>query len=330
MPPTPADASHRWRAGVFGLDLDLPEELEAVGLAARRAAPGGRRARVDLTSRVDIERAWRGARPRRVSEERFGEGPPARTIDVDPEVGYRLYARGFGRALVAPDGRLIRCAPPGSAGWRWQRFFVGRVLPFAALLRGLEVLHAGAVALGGRVAAFVGPSGIGKTSLAVRLALRGAPFVTDDVLAVEVVDGEVMVHPGAAVTSLRAAEMRLMAAEDRARLGAPLGRSGKSYFAVTVPDGPLPLGALCFLRREPPGTGVAVERLAAPDPRLLLGSAFIGGVTTPARLVNQLDVCAAIARRVPLFGVSIPPGVAAADLAAIVEDELAGVGACAS
>ena len=93
----------------------------------------------------------------------------------------------------------MACAPPDDEPWSWQRFLVGRILPWAAVLRGHEAFHASAVAVRGRAAAFVGATGAGKTSLAVQLVARGADFVTDDVLSLSREGDEIRAHAGAAI-----------------------------------------------------------------------------------------------------------------------------------
>ena len=64
--------------------------------------------------------------------------------------------------------------PDGTGPGEWQRFLIAQVLPFAAALHGLEVLHASAVTVAGRALALLGPSGAGKTSLALALCRTGA------------------------------------------------------------------------------------------------------------------------------------------------------------
>jgi hypothetical protein len=271
---------------------------------------------LELATAEEIDRGWTAGGTRRVLEERFDDGEPARTIDVHPRRGYRLYARHFGLARISPSGARVLCAPPPSEPWSWQRFLVGRVLPWAAVLRGHEAFHASAVGLGEHAIAFVGPTGAGKTSLAVQLVYRGGEFMTDDVLALSRDDdGGLLAHPGASIASVRDAE-RAMIPDGRWRaLGHELGHSGKTYVALRRADGPLPLGAVYFLAR---GDQPGIERIASPDPRLLLASTFVLGVQTPARLHNQLDVCAQLARTVPMFTLRIAPGRGAEQLASDV------------
>jgi hypothetical protein len=305
-----------WRARAFGLEIEA--SFEAPGLPPAAGPAVGPRTRLDLAPAADIDRDWPVSGTRRVLEETFEEGPPARTIDVHPEHGYRLYARHFGLARISPPGDRVMCAPPDDEPWSWQRFLVGRILPWAAVLRGREVLHASAVGHGGRAAAFVGETGAGKTSLAVQLVLRGMEFVTDDVLALELADPP-LAHPGAAIVSVRPAERETIPAATWSALGTELGHSGKSYVSLPRVERALPLGALYFLTL---GEGPAVEPIAKLDPRALLASTFVAGVQTPARLLNQLEVCAAVARGVPLFHLRRPPGVGSRELAAIVHEHM--------
>src|SRR3954464_12025286 len=121
------------RARAFGLELTV--SFEVPGLAPATGPPAGPAARLDMVPAASIEEAWPSAAATRVLEEHIGAGPAARTIDAHPQAGYRLYARPFGPARISPSGAVVEVAPPGAAEpWSWQRFLVGRVLPWTAVL----------------------------------------------------------------------------------------------------------------------------------------------------------------------------------------------------
>ncbi|MEX2196012.1 MAG: hypothetical protein WD844_12065 [Thermoleophilaceae bacterium] len=273
--------------------------------------------------------AWSPAAPRRISDRRMANGRAAIAIDADEQAGYLIRALGFGCFWISPDATWVRCAPLRVTAWRWQRYLVGQVLPLTAVLRGLEVFHASAVVgPDGGALAFIGMSTAGKTSVALNLVLGGARFMTDDVLAVSPTqDGGVLAHPGVGLASLRhEADSRLDPGE-RDRLGRRLGRDGEATrLELDCQGDAVPLRH-AFLLERGAGGPLAIERLSPVDPRLLLGGSFNFIITTPARLTNQLDLCARIANRIGVHRAAIPPSVGPAELARAIEryvEELAG------
>src|SRR5215211_5429809 len=130
---------------------------------------------------------------------------------------------GAGRRLRRLSGRSGRSKGSLRAGARGGLALAapadGQVLPIAALSQRLELLHASAVALDGRIFAFTGAGGAGKSTLAARLILAGASFISDDVLAVERVDDQVIAHPGPALMNLRESPVPVLNARERSRLG---------------------------------------------------------------------------------------------------------------
>jgi hypothetical protein len=304
------------RGTAFGLNIEA--DFSVPGLPPR----GGDLplAVLALADEVELAQAWyqSEARAMRISEERLGRGEPDRFIDADPEVGYRLFARYFGSCLVSRDGARLLCVPPPVASWRWQRFLVGRCLPLAAMLRGYEVLHAGAVEIDGGVVAVVGPSGAGKSSLTVHLVLQGANFFTDDVLVLEERAAQLVAHPGFGVVNVRAGEDERLDDPHRKALGAHLGKTGryKHHYALTPTTGARPLRALYLLSPGTEAGSATILRVPAPDPRRLLASAFIHDVRLPEHLARLLDACARLAVSVPVFDVALGHDEDAAALAA--------------
>jgi hypothetical protein len=296
------------RGCAFGLEVDADFGVD--GLLSSGAALALPSATLRLSTTAALDRLWSPDEARRISEERLDASAvaPDRTIDAHPELGYRLYARDFGLCLISPDGERLLCAPPPVASWRWQRFLAGRCLPIAALLRGYEVFHAGAVALDGGVVAIAGPTGLGKTSLTLQLVLRGARFFTDDVLVLESGEaGGVLAHPGLGLVNIRAREYERLDEAAVAGLGDLLGTTGseKLHYAMLTAAEPQPLRGLYFLRPAAGSAAATIRPMVAPDPLRLLTSTFISQVRPPQQLASLLDVCARLATSVPMFEISM-------------------------
>jgi hypothetical protein len=261
--------------------MELADRAALRAAMSRRARPIGRLHRPDGTSVVD-------------------------TV-ADPARGYLMRGPGFGVFHVSADGRRVSCAPRQISSWRWQRYLVGRVLPFASTLAGFEPFHASAVAWQGRAIALVGESGLGKSTLAAALMLSGAQLLTDDVLAAQRLDDEVVAHPGPGLMSLRRWAVERLRVSELRSLGTRVGGDRNAIrLAVARHELPLPLGAIYVLER---GTALEPEirPLAEPDPRLLLASSFNLVLTAPDRLTRQLDVCAQIARSATIARIVMPP-----------------------
>ena len=215
--------------------------------------------------------------------------------------GLHIEAPGHGAHLLAADGRSARCLAPDGYGARWQRLLLAQVLPTAAALQGLEPVHASAVVTGGQAVGFVAAAGVGKSTLAARLVATGADFLTDDVLALEPVDGEVLAHPGPARLLVETG-----AGEDKRAVELP------------VPDRPVRLGRLCFVVRGPRGAPPVLEPLDPPDPRLLLAAGFVGHLAAPARRVAHLEAMGRVATSVACARLTVPYGFGDADASALL------------
>jgi serine kinase of HPr protein (carbohydrate metabolism regulator) len=111
-----------------------------------------------------------------------------------------------------------------------------------------ETLHATSVAIDGRAVLLCGPSGVGKSDLALRLIDRGATLVSDDYTLVQRIDG-----------ALRATAPDTIAGKMEVR---GLG-------IVPMPHGDAPVALLCDLfdqvdRMPPEGLSRAVAGLQVP------------------------------------------------------------------
>jgi hypothetical protein len=125
--------------------------------------------------------------------------------EVDTAATVRLYRGGAawhlvyddtGCFAVSADGRRITWYAPDDAVVEAARLDVtGRVLPMALHAAGEVCLHASAVSVDGRVIAFLGAKGYGKSTLAWALVRAGARLVTDDTLRIRPGD-PVLAYPG--------------------------------------------------------------------------------------------------------------------------------------
>jgi hypothetical protein len=302
--------------------LDVTSESKLVGLPPDEgSSPPATSTAIEAVApeSPDPRRRPEGEMVRVVRRE---DGEMTLSVHFHEEHGYQLTLPGVGSYRVSGDGLRVVCFPePGVSDWWWQRALVNQVLPLAATVRGFEVLHAGAVALGGRAIAMVGHPGAGKSSTTLNMVLQGATFFTDDALAIVRRDGDLVAHPGAAVANFPRVEREMMK-DEAARLGEIVGGEDafKSLLAIEREPDALPLGALYFLRRGQPGTEARIEPLEEPDPTLLLGSTYVLSVRSNQRLANQLDLCAELAARVPIFDLLIPSSVPARVSASAVLD----------
>jgi len=318
------------RAGIrsvaLGLALELDPAIDVPGLPpAEAAALAGlplTRVRLDAG---ELRRRWRAVEhgAERARELRDGD-EVALTVDLADPAGYLLHAPGFARILVAPDGGELLCEPERE-GSEWTTLVFAQALPLAATLRGLEVLHASAVAapggaLGGGAALFTGPQGAGKSSLAAALVRRGARLLADDTVAMQSRGGDLLAHSGAALLQLSAGEHERLRCSEHAELGPGANVLGKHRFAVDLRAGTAPFGGLFLLERSPDGP--ALERIEQVDPFALLATTFNLSVRTPERLTRHLDLVAALAATRRVFRVRIHPGTDATQLADILLERL--------
>jgi hypothetical protein len=304
-------------ATVFGLDVCADRPLPFLETA--RAAPTGRRLEVSLAADGE-EPDWPGGET--ISDERHPDGSVSFQIERSAEAGYRIWGPEYGTSVVSSDGRRLRGAPGLGGIETWQRMLVAQALPFASVLHGLEVLHAGAVSIEGGAVAILGPSGAGKTSLALALCRGGADFLADDVLALERVDGELIGHPGAPMAGVANAEAERLRGEGEEGGEELAADSRERVVRTAVRAEPAPLRALFFLDRRPDGPPAPRFEPAA-DAQLLLASTFNLVLADPERLAGLLDVCA-LAARGRVERILVGPAVDATELGAAVRRRIGG------
>lgn len=125
---------------------------------------------------------------------------------------------------------VVAYPEPGVDDEMCSLLLAGNVLAHLLSAAGELMLHASAVAVGGKALATIGTSGGGKSTLAAWLHRAGAEVVSDDALRVDIDGGAAYCHAGTRTLRLR-------------RSSTPLAESGSSSAARQTVDGRLALRA---------------------------------------------------------------------------------------
>lgn len=185
----------------------------------------------------------------------------------------------------------------------------GALIAVHLKLRHELVLHASAVQLDGRALAFVGASGMGKSTLAAALCRNGCELVADDVLRVDLTDPAVVrVYPGSTESRLRmnARQLADTAPPDAVR---PTADGRLALRPRACAGGPLPLAACVVPRPSRKAEDVSVRRL--PTSRALLRMIQfprVVGWSEPVSAAHEFQALADLVERVPIFEASVPWG----------------------
>lgn len=226
--------------------------------------------------------------------------------------GLLLRFPGLADFAINTEVGLIGVAPAsGTDEETLQHLVLDQVLPRVLAQRGRLVLHAGAVSVEGRVIAFVGDTGAGKSTLTAFLHAAGYPLLSDDGLVLSPRDGGVSAQPTypslrlwpASVAGLYAEPPKLAPmAHDSTKQRVVLGED-----ATTVD--PLPLAAIYVLALpvESRDASIALTRLSPRAACMaMVENAFQLDPTDTRRAAALLGQAAKVAEQVPAFQLTYP------------------------
>jgi hypothetical protein len=269
----------------------------------------------EVASELPLDRLVDAPAPRgRVSVVRAGEG----LLDVEGELlswwqagegpdwvalartdeGFAGECSQSGAFTIHPGRAEVRVRPRDGAGEVWQHRVTATLLPLLVAAMGDLVLHAAAVVTPGGAVVFCGPSGRGKSTLALQLSRAGHPVLAEDGVAIELGEGRPVAWPG---------PHGIRVADDA---GAPKHvRPVPESLQVTDPA---PLLAAVALAPRTAGEP-ALERLdAVTAARALVTST----ISSPGPgFASAFGQCARLAERVPVFRMRMPEGLARAEAA---------------
>ncbi len=199
----------------------------------------------------------------------YGEVPHGIAgVHVPP--GFRCIADGCfllrcesGYGYLYEPGRGITIERPPNADPDEEILWLnGSVYAGVACLNGFLPFHASAVAHEGRVFAFTGPAGAGKSTLAAGLGRFGFPLFCDDTLLVDLsIADQVLAMPGHKRLKLREDALAMTGATAVQPVGAETGKHYAEPLAGSIAQS-LPFDTLVFLHEGPeltwePITGAA-------------------------------------------------------------------------
>lgn len=101
-------------------------------------------------------------------------------------------------ALIAADGSQVWLRPDSGFSMDERKSFLqGMVMLQLLAVRGIVCFHGSGVAMGHNGIGFIGPSRIGKSTLAIAMIKSGCSFLGDDMLPIKVDKGIALVFPTA-------------------------------------------------------------------------------------------------------------------------------------
>lgn len=206
-----------------------------------------------------------------------------------------------GAFRLAPERRCLYAQPANATDERWQHVMVATAIPLLLSQLGDLVLHASALATDTGAVLFCGPSGRGKSTLALGLATAQRRLVGEDGTAISFTGNGPVAWPG----------------PDGVRLASAPGEPKRVHDAsprATV-TAPTPVGAVVVLGPRTDGD-LCLQRLERAD---AVPALFSHALHAPGEgLPGAFSLVARLARRTPVYRASIPDGVSAG-LAAAAE-----------
>ena len=182
----------------------------------------------------------------------------------------------------------------------------GKVLGFLlSHLQSSIVLHASVLALGGKAVGFLGPSGVGKSTLAASFLNQGHPLLSDDLAVIRKREDHFLLQPGPPTIRLWPETDRRL---NRFHLNGDrvYPETEKKLFRLGhgMPwrflSKPIVLGSLYFLARKRRG-GIQIERLAQKEALIDLHCNLYNQVVeAPKVRERQFKIAAELVQKVPV------------------------------
>ena len=233
------------------------------------------------------------------------------------EEGFRLRFAHSAVFDVNPVTRLIRVRrDPGTPTRTLRHIFLNQVLPLLAASGERLVLHASAVTGPGGAIAFVGPGGLGKSTLAGAMTRQGHRLLTDDALVLDRRGAGFTVRPTFPELRLWPDSAGALSADGRLRSSRTAHYTTKRRIAepgdAPFDARPRPLARICVLERVGKGASpIQFEPLSPRDAVMaLVRCAFVLDTGDRALMRGTFEQLTALAKAVPVVQLRYPASLA--------------------
>lgn len=244
---------------------------------------------------------------------------------------YLLRFPGLADFDVSADGTQVACHPsPGTDRFTVEHLYANQVLPLALSRQGRLAFHASAVTVPGGTVAFLGRTGMGKSTLATRFARAGASFLTDDGLLLVPSSDGYMVWPNHPSIRLWDDSQQALL-EDDVAVAPPVSFTSKARFLAgdRLPHCREPQRLLAaYVLEEPASVDIVIRRASASAAVLgWIRNSFLLDVEDPVMLTQHFQNATVVGHAIPTYNLHYPrqyerlPDVQAAILAHLSEQE---------
>ena len=219
--------------------------------------------------------------------------------------GYLLRFPDLADFKVSADGTKVVAHPAeGTDEATIEHLYINQMVPLALSRQGRPAFHASVVTVESGAVAFLGKTGMGKSTLAASFALNEAAFLTDDSLLIEEQDDHCLALPSHASLRLWEDSVDALASGDSARAAA-ISYSDKARLlagdVLTYENAPVPLLAAYALTGEEPSE-VSISPLSGAERHMAwIENSFLLDIEDRNLLARHFDWTHRIASQVPTF-----------------------------
>jgi len=185
-----------------------------------------------------------------------------------------------------------------------EHLYINQLVPLALSRQGRPSFHASVVTVPDGAVAFLGKTGMGKSTLAAAFALADAAFLTDDSLIVDERDDQCLAMPSHASLRLWEDSVDALVSDDAAR-AASISYSSKARLlagdALAFGNAPVRLLAAYELAAEQP-EDISIRPLSGAERQMAwVGNSFLLDIEDRDLLAQHFDWTHRIASQVPTF-----------------------------